>query len=165
MKNGFWILVVASVFFGFMAPHAFHVSVTEIKHNPVEKTLEISTNLFTEDIETALRKDYKEKVEVLAPRDSVKTHQLLEKYFRKHLQLTHKDKKLEFEFLGFEKISDRIWCYMEVRQAESPDPPCVINTLLFEHIKEQTNMIHFTNSAGRKSIRLDNPDSRTCFEK
>ena len=47
--------------------HPFHVSVIEINHNAVDKTLEISCKIFTDDFEKILAKNYKAKVDLINP--------------------------------------------------------------------------------------------------
>ena len=50
-----WLLAFALTNFG-VNPHPIFVSVTEIEHNAVEKTLEISCKLFVDDFEKSLPK-------------------------------------------------------------------------------------------------------------
>jgi hypothetical protein len=144
--------------------HPYHVSVTEIKHNAKENLVEISCKVFSEDIEEAVKKINSVSIDISAKKDSARVFTLLDNYFKTHLTITLDGTKATPKFLGFEKLEDAIWCYFESADIKSIKKVCIENTILYEYIPEQTNMMHLVTSEGRKSTKLNNPDVRACFE-
>jgi hypothetical protein len=144
--------------------HPYYVSVTEIKYNVKEKTLEISCKLFDDDIENALRKLNNVTIDVGAAKDSSQVHKLLAQYLAKHLQLTMDGQKVKTAFLGFEKEQDVIWCYLEATAIPDFKKLCIETTLLYDFVPEQINLVHVIRNNNTQSRKLNNPDARICFE-
>src|SRR4051812_33325346 len=82
--------------------HPYYISVTEIEHNAGNKTLEISCKLFTDDFETALRKKYNTKIDLLTVQNKVAMNPLVNGYLQAHLAVKVGGKAVKLEFLGFE---------------------------------------------------------------
>src|SRR5215469_13639909 len=68
-------------------PHPLYISVTELKHNPKDKILEVSCKMFTNDLESALEKMAKVHVDLSAAKDKAATDKLIADYITKHLRL------------------------------------------------------------------------------
>lgn len=144
--------------------HPYYISVTEIKHNAKEQTLEISCKLFADDIEKDLKFISGSAVNLLAAQDSAKNQALLTKYFLKKLKLTADGKDLKIDFLGFEKEQGAIWCYMQVSSVKDFHKLCVETTVLYDFTPDQINIIHIIKNSNRKSDKLNNPESKMCVE-
>lgn len=146
------------------ALHPYYVSVTEVKYKPEEKMLQISTKVFSDDIENALKKLHSTTLDVHAQKDSAETHKMLADYFEKNLKINIDGEKTLLKFLGFENEKDVTWCYLEATEIKEWKKICVENTLLYGFHKEQINMVHVITKDGRKSGKVVNPDSVLCFE-
>lgn len=157
-------VVILFLFYSFSWMHPYHVSVTEITHNVKENTLEVSCKMFDEDIEEALKKINSVPVDVGSAKDSARVFKFLENYFSKHFAISLDGQKANQKFLGFERSEDEVWCYFEYDDVKSFKKVCVENTVLYDFIKEQSNMIHLITPEGRKSRKLYNPDSAFCFD-
>ena len=88
--------------FGFLLfagkPHPFYLSVTDIKYNEKNKSLEVATKMFTSDLEDALKKTFKKTVDILNPKDKKEVEKILFDYITKRLtiNLNGKLKTLKF---------------------------------------------------------------------
>ena len=144
--------------------HPIFVSVTEMNHNPTDKTLEISCKIFTDDLETVLAKSSGTKVDFFHPKDTAATGKLITGYIGKHLLIKIDGKPALLHFIGFERELDAVWSYFEVNQvANVPKNISVMNDLLYENFKQQINLMHVTVAGKRKSTKLDNPDTNYDF--
>jgi hypothetical protein len=144
--------------------HPIFVSVTEMNHNPTDKTLEVSCKIFTEDFEKVLAKANGSKIDLFSPKDSALTAGQVNSYIGKHLVITIDGKQAKLQLIGFEREVDAVWSYFEVSQVVStPRNISVMNDLLYEYFKEQINLMHVTVGGKRKSTKLDNPDTNAAF--
>ncbi|MHA4844268.1 DUF6702 family protein [Flavitalea antarctica] len=144
--------------------HPIFVSVTELNHNPAEKTLEISCKIFTDDFEAVLTKATGSKVDLFNPKDTALTGRQITSYISKHLVITIDGKPAKLELIGFERELDAVWSYFEISQvASTPRNISVMNDLLYDNFKEQINLMHVTVAGKRKSTKLDHPESSANF--
>lgn len=149
---------------GSVTLHPIYVSVTELEHNALEKTLEISCKIFTDDFEKVLRQNYKASVDLLKPKDKAAMDKLVADYVQKHLMVSIDGKKTELEFLGYEQQEEGIISYYQVKNIATVKKVVVFNNLLYEYKKEQMGIMHCTVNGNRKSTRLNNPDNTCIFQ-
>lgn len=143
--------------------HPFYVSVTEIKHNPQSKTVEVSVRVFFDDFEKTLSKQSAGKVNILHPTDRKQLDALISNYFHQHLKISANGKVLPLKYLGYEIEEDAAWCYFESPKVNNISVLKVQNDILFAEHPDQTNMIHAVVQGKRKSTKLDNPKSEAVF--
>ena len=109
-----WLLAFALTNFG-VNPHPIFVSVTEIEHNAVNKTLEISCKVFVDDFEKSLRKKYSTKIDLQDAKLKTEMSRLVNDYIQKHLSISMDGKKASLQFLGFELQEEGVICYFEAK--------------------------------------------------
>jgi hypothetical protein len=144
--------------------HPLFVSVTEINHNPKDKTLEISCKAFADDLEKAIEKTSNVKLDLFEIKDKNAANKGVTDYFRKHLVLKVDGKLVQMEFVGFEREGDAIWSYFQVSNITSLKKLDVANNILYEVSPDETNLMHVTVNSNRKSMKLDYPDVNAVFE-
>jgi len=153
------------LFLGYLAlVHPLFVSVTEINHNAQEKTLEISCKAFTEDLEKAIEKTSKVKLDLFNSKDKAAAEKAINEYVSKHLQLKADGKTLQLQFVGFEREGDAIWSYFQVNNIPTLKKIEISDNILFEASHEQINLLHVTVNGNRKSTKLDYPNAHVLFE-
>ncbi len=143
--------------------HPYYISVTEIKHNRAAQSIEISCRMFTDNIEDALKKIHKKPLDLLHPKDKKEADDLISNYVSKHLLIKADDKTLQPVFIGYEKEEEAIWCYFEIKNVKQPQKITLENSLLYDYLPDQTNMIHVTVNEKRQSTKLNNPDKKAEF--
>jgi hypothetical protein len=143
--------------------HPFYISVTEVNHNASEKSLEISCRIFYDDLESVLKKNYKQAVDLSLDKDKSRNENLIADYLRKHLIMTADGKVLNLQFLGFEKDKEAAWCYFEATQATTPKKLAIVNTILHDFTTEQINIIHATVNGKRQSNKLTYPSKEVTL--
>ena len=144
--------------------HPLFISVTEIEHNQKEKTVEISCKIFTDDFEKTLRKNTKEKVDLLNPALKSQMEKLVNSYIQKHLIVEIDSRKVVMKFLGYEQQEEGITSYFQVDNISSIKKMKVFNNLLYEFNVQQMGIIHAIVNGNRKSSKLANPEADASFE-
>jgi hypothetical protein len=146
--------------------HAFHVSVTQIKYDEEEKTIQISTRIFLDDLELGLR-EYTQDQE-LNITDTSKNEYIqreLGEYILEKVQMwDEKDKPYELQFLGSEEDREVMWCYLEIEKVKKLKLIKISNNLLFEIWADQENIIHFRAFGKAKSARLYRGQEAVTFD-
>ena len=160
VKNIFYcglLLILLSSF------HPYYVSVTDLKYNEQEKTLQISCRTFTDNIEDAIEKLYKKQVDILHPKDKKEVDGLLADYLGKHVKIKVNGKWQAASFIGYEKEEEAIWCYLEIKGVETPKSLIIENTLLYEYLSQQINMVHIEVKGSKQSSKVTNPEKEIVF--
>ena len=144
--------------------HPIYMSVTEIEHNAKEKTLEISCRIFTNDLETTLRKSNKGLIDLINPRDKSAMNKLVNDYIQKHLSIQVDGKAVALQFLGYEQQEDAINSFFQVNNIASVKKISVTDNILYEYKSEQISLLHVTVNGNRKSTKMVNPEERASLE-
>ena len=145
-------------------PHPLFISVTEIEYNQKEKTVEISCKIFTDDFEKTLRKNTKEKVDLLNPALKSQMEKLVNSYIQTHLIVQIDSRKVGMKFLGYEQQEEGITSYFQVDNISSVKKIQVFNNLLYEFNVQQMGIVHAIVNGNRKSSKLSNPEANALFE-
>ncbi|MEL6842947.1 MAG: DUF6702 family protein, partial [Bacteroidota bacterium] len=114
--------------------------------------LEITIKLFTGDIEIALEAQGTDRLFLgEAEKEHEKADLYLQRYLQQHLQLTVNGEEVEYEFLGKEVEIDVLWCYAEVPNVAILENLTVKNTMLFEELDGQQNVVLVKSGKQKKS--------------
>lgn len=145
--------------------HPFFVSVTELKHNTKDKTIEISCKLFIDDFEKALTATYKKTVDLSNPKNKEQAEQCIAGYFKQHFQVKVNGQAYPVAYVGYEKEGEAAWCYLLINNAPAGIKQLeVTDNLLYEQFESQIHIMHATVNGTRKSTKIANPESRAFFE-
>jgi hypothetical protein len=144
--------------------HPFYVSVTEFNLNAGEKLLEITSKVFLDDLEKALKKQYNKPVELMNAAATKLTQEMISDYFKKRLLLKLEGKPVSLEFIGYEPEGASLWVYFQVSNITAVKKIAVTNTLLYEMYPAQISIMHAQVGNSKKSTRITNPEANTSFE-
>lgn len=143
--------------------HPFYLSVTEIHYNESTKKIEISAKLFIDDFEKTLAQTYKVPIDLIHPKDEIFLQNKIESYIQSRLSISCDKQILNLIYLGSEIEEDVIWCYFESKEINKPKLISVSNSLLYQFIESQINILHLTIGKSKKSYKLENPNSTVDF--
>lgn len=160
MKTLFLLLL----FFTCAFKHPFYLSVCDLKYNAKEQALQGSVKLFTNDLEDALKKLENKPIDLIHPKDTAATNKLLFLYLQKRLHFTINGKSLTYTMLGFEQEQEAVWIYVEIPKCPAPKKVEIENTLLYDFISGQSNIVHLEVGNQQKSLKVDCPDKKLTFE-
>lgn len=145
--------------------HPFYISLTEMRYNPSTRKMEIAQKIFWDDLEVALSKEFKEKVDFLKPKDKAKLESQLRTYLLKHNQVSVNGKMLSLTYLGFEVDEEAAWFYLESSETTLPQSVEVKNSILLEDFDGQQNIVHvYSQSKSPRSLLLDKDDQKGKIE-
>lgn len=155
------ILVCIFLFAG--KPHPFYLSVTDIKYNEKNKSLEIACKMFTNDLEGALKKTTGKKIDIINPKDKKEVEKILYDYINKRFNLILNGKPTTLKYIGYEKEEDVIWTYMEIEKCEKPKLVTINTSLLYDFIKDQINLVSLEVGGNKQSSKVTNPSKEIKF--
>ena len=139
--------------------HPFYVSVTELTHNTKENSLEISCKMFADDCEKTLSQITRTEVDISHPKDVKQLEKWLSEYIQKHLQVKINGKPVALQYVGYEKESESVWCYLQVSGVKSVSKLELTNSLLYDLYNNEINIMHVTAGGNRKSVRVTYPET------
>jgi hypothetical protein len=123
--------------------HAIHITKTEINYNTKYQTLEISTHIFLDDLESSMKINGLEIKNIGTTKELANTDDFLYKYLKKKLNLKKGDKELTYNWVGKEISSDlqAVYCYLEVVGVDAIQSLVVQNNSLLDLYDDQTNIV------------------------
>lgn len=138
--------------------HRFYLSLTEVKVDTKKQTLDVSCKLFTDDLEDVLFKKYGKKTDLSGSLKNKEVEALISKYINENFKINVGGKLQTLSFVGFETETDATWCYLEVVPFTAKGKVTILNTLLYDYLPEQSNMINFYWDETERSAKLVNPE-------
>lgn len=134
--------------------HPFYVGVTEL--NVLPGALEVSTRLFTDDLEAALDAYGKRKgIDLIRYQPAAVIESLLPAYLAEKIEVHANNNKLSFEYIGYEVEADACWIHLEAKLKPSVQQLSIDVRSLYELFPSQQHIIHLMQGEARKSTRLD----------
>ena len=100
--------------------HKYYLSLTQIEYNENEKSLQVIINVFMDDIELALNKDYSIDLNLTTKKEPKNVDQYFKKYLKEKLSFKYKDNDLTFNYLGKEYEGDLVYFYLEIKNINTP---------------------------------------------
>lgn len=148
----------------FLLLHPFYVSITSVDYNDAAHRVEISSRIFYDDLEVALKDGRNLKIDLINPTDRPAVDSLMASYFRNYFGLAVNGKPVPLHYVGYEIDEDVAWCFLEVTDINHVERLQLDNRLLFNQFPKQSNIMHVTVHGKRKSTKLDNPERTAVFE-
>ncbi len=146
------------------ALHPFYISVTEINHNAADKSLEISCKIFTDDLESAIKKSIGATVDLSNGAQQERAGALVSQYVQQHLHMIANGKPVPIKFIGYEKEAESVYCYFEATGVAALKKLEISNSLLQDFTQEQINIMHITAGGRRQSTKLNFPAKEARFQ-
>ena len=158
--------VLVLLFYAFTISHRYYFSLSEIKVDTKKKSLELSCKLFTDDIEDALLKLNHIKVDLGSSEKNKLVQQQVEKYLHERFKIVINGIPVVPHLIGFEAENEVTWFYLESTLNSKPTNPVKIkitNSLLYDFLPDQTNLVHLTCDEKEQTEKLTNPDKNILF--
>lgn len=154
------LVTVLVMFLAMSFKHPFYLGVCDLKYNVSQKKIQGSVKLFTGDFEDALKKIYKQPIDLINTKDKEATKKIIADYFTKHFTLKLNKQLKNFTIIGFEKEDEAIFTFIEFENCSVPKTIEIENTLLYDYLKDQMNIVHFEFNDNKKSVKINNPDKK-----
>lgn len=152
LKKLYFLLLLLPLF-SFTVLHEYYVSITQIDYSEKTKNLQITTRLFEDDLELALRKHYGDTLRLSKHQEKVDKH--LANYLKRFFQVTINGEVVNLNFLGKEYDTGIALCYLEVENVSDIKSIEVSNTILFDIYENQENIIRTNINSKLKTFVLN----------
>lgn len=149
----------------FLLLHPMHVSVTEINYNEKNKSLEVISRIFIDDLETSIRNAEKnENLDLLNPTGAT-TDQLVSRYLQSRLLIQVNGKPANPNYIAHEIDDAAMVCYLEIEGVKQVKQMEITISVIQELYDDQSNLVHVTYRGPVKSLRLtkDKPEGTLTF--
>lgn len=135
--------------------HKFYASTTKIEYVPQEQSVQIITEIFTDDIQQALSERNLREVHLDSKKQTPADVLLLRDYVFKKLVVFVNGTKREYNYIGLQYDVDRVKLYLEIPNISSFERIEIENKILFATFEDQQNIIHIKTPDARRSLVLD----------
>ena len=93
--------------------HKYYLSLTQVEYNKEQNRLEVIINVFMDDIEIAVNKEYDVDLRLTTKQELEDVDIYFKKYLLKNLSFLVNDKPVEYSFIGKEYEGDLVYFYIE----------------------------------------------------
>ena len=163
MKSKFFFLLFVS--FGLLSfnVHKYYLSLTQIKFKEEQKSVQIIINVFMDDIELALNKDYNINLQLTTKKELKDNDVYFEKYLKEKLQFKINGASQNYNYLGKEYDGELVFFYLEIENITSVDNIEVTNKILTFHFPTQQNLIKSKVGEKNKSVLLTKENANSVL--
>lgn len=156
MKNKYKIVLLLTVFtlMSSFAIHKFYVSVTQIDFVPKKQRIEITSRIFIDDFEKALKKKYSKDFYLSTKKEIPEANEYIQKYLEEKFKITVNRRQVKVVFLTKEIEDDVLICYLKVNFSEKITTFEIFNSVLTEIFNDQKNIVHTDINGNKKSVLL-----------
>jgi len=134
-------LLFSLLLFGFK--HDYHLSKCLIEYNSSDQAVQVSLQVFIDDLEEALRREGHDKLSLCTPKEAPDAEGYFKEYLNKHFILTVNGEQRAYNYLGKEVSEDllSLWCYLEIEGIDQIQDLGVTNDILMETFDDQQNIV------------------------
>ena len=134
--------------------HPFYLSLTEIRYNSTNQSLEIAQKIFWDDLEVALGEKFNTKVDFLNPKNKADLEKMVQAYLLEKNEIKVNGQQASLSYLGYEIEEDAAWFYLEATGIAVPKKVEIKNDILISNFESQQNIINFYLEKSPKSLIL-----------
>lgn len=160
MKKTFFILVLICSLTSFTVPHKYYIALTEIEYKKDSKSIQMIMNVFIDDFESAINKDYNTILQLSTKKENQKSDIFIKKYLKEHFKISIDNNTKEYSFIGKEYEGDIVYFYLEIEKISSISTIKIENDILIKHFPEQQNLVKITINKNRKSLFLNKKNDK-----
>lgn len=134
--------------------HETYLSVTEIEYKKDQKSLQIISRVFIDDLEDVLSKRYQKDVSLSYKEDLELNKDLIERYINKKLSISVNGEVRKLKLLGSKFDADQIVMFIEGVNIEDFHNITVENLILTDLFDSQKNIVHVKKGEEIESMLL-----------
>jgi hypothetical protein len=121
--------------------HRYYVAIYQVDFAPEKKRIEITARIFLDDLNLALEKEFKTKIQLGEKRETAQDVVLLQKYMSQHLKVSIDGKEQTVFFLSKEIENNIMIIYLKINDVKKFKSIKIYNNALLEVYSEQQNII------------------------
>ena len=132
--------------------HKFYVSKTIIEYNSGTQIFEITTKLFTDDLDLTLSSFAGKQLHLGTEQENTETSAFFEAYLRKHFTIVIDGVPVEWRWVGKEVENDLTYCYLEFYRTPEFSTLTVTNDLLMSNFDGQQNIVDLSMMGSTQTL-------------
>jgi len=140
IKN-FFIVVLFLSLSSFVNVHKYYISLTQIDYINESKSVQITMNVFIDDLQDAINKTFNQEYDLTINADVEDSHNQIKEYLETHFKLKINGHDVSINYLGSENEGDIIYLYAEIENINQISTIEVINNMLTDFFPDQQNLI------------------------
>ena len=123
--------------------HEFHVSKTLLEYKESDQALQVTLNIFIDDLELVLENRGVQKLFICTEQEAENSEEFIAQYLTEVLNIQINSETQNLEWIGKEPSDDleSVWCYFEIKNISKLESLQVQNSLLLETFDDQKNII------------------------
>jgi hypothetical protein len=148
----FLLLVTLSAF----TAHKFYISIYQINHSVQKKRVEITTRIFIDDLNKALKTKYALTTHIGESAETTEDVALMNKYLSEHFTIKINGNKKALVYVNKELENNVVVGYYKINDIPKITSLSIQNTALMDVYSDQQNIIQTTFNGKKQSLLLTN---------
>jgi hypothetical protein len=140
--------------------HRFYVAIYQINFMAPKKMIQITTRIFVDDLNEALKNKYHKKTFIGTEKETQEDTVLMEKYLSDKFKLSVNGSPRAMHYLSYELENNVIVCYLNIKDVKKITALEVENSILTELYSEQQNIIQFNNNGEKENLLLSSETTK-----
>ncbi len=142
--------------------HKYYISLCEIEYVKEQQSLQVTLNLFIDDLEFTLNKNHQIEMQLDTENEAKNADELFENYLRNNFKIKVNNESKNYDYIGKEYDDNLVRFYLEVTNIEQLNILDITNTSLTRDFKDQQNIIKIKVGNFHKSFYL-NQKNANCL--
>jgi hypothetical protein len=162
MKKRFAIFVfgIISLIFMSFSAHKFYTAIYKIDFNASKKRVEITTRIFTDDLNVAISKKYNRKSNLASASETSDDIEYLKKYLNEKIILKVNGKNQPIRFLSKELNENVLICYFNCDNISKIKTFEITNNILTDLFDEQQNIVQLNINSKKQTLLLTSENNK-----
>ena len=140
--------------------HKYYLSLTQIEYKSDSKAVQITINVFIDDLEIALNNYYHINLQLTSKEELQNSEVYFKKYLKEKLHLKIDDVAKKFNYIVKEYDADLVYFYFEIENIKEINTIEIQNKILTAHFPNQENLIKSKVGEKHKSILLNSKSDK-----
>ncbi|MFV0248908.1 MAG: DUF6702 family protein [Tenacibaculum sp.] len=133
----------------------YYVALTEIEHSQKNKSIQMIMNVFMDDIELSLNKEYGINLQLASKNENKNTDNYFYKYLIEHFKIKVNQQAKFYNYISKEYYGNIVYFYLEIENITTIKSIATENTVLVKHFPEQQNLVKVIVQKKQKSLILN----------
>ncbi|WP_075342733.1 DUF6702 family protein [Tenacibaculum agarivorans] len=130
--------------------HEYYIALTEIEYNSKNKSVEMIMNVFVDNIEEAINKEFNADMQLTTKKEVKNADDLFHQYLKKHFKIYINGKQYDYKFIGKEYERNLVYFYLEIENVKNISTLKIENDVLTKDFPDQQNLIKATINKKRE---------------
>lgn len=152
MKKIILLLLIIPIFS--FTTHKYYIALTEIEFKEDTRSVQMIMNVFMDDIEHTINKEYTINAELSNPKEINNVDDYFKKYLNDHFEVAINSLPRKYKYIGKEYKDNIVFFYLEIENVSTLKSIEIKNDLLIKYFPEQQNLIKIKINKNRKSLFL-----------